>query len=129
MAEKGGQPGVRAVFDTNILIDFLNGWEAARAELDRFRDRLISPITWMEVMAGVDGETESPTRSFLSGFTQIPVDPSVAEVAVELRKHHRIRLPDAIIWASARAGDCLLVTRNRRDFPADDPGVRFPYGP
>jgi predicted nucleic acid-binding protein len=120
---------VRAVFDTNILIDFLNGWDEARHELDRFRERLISPITWMEVMAGADEETESATRSFLAGFSQIPLDPSVAEVAVELRKRHRIRLPDAIIWASARVGDCLLVTRNRRDFPADDPGLRFPYGP
>jgi len=34
---------------------------------------------------------------------------------------------DAIVWASARQHGCLLVTRNTRDFPADNPGVRAPY--
>ena len=33
----------------------------------------------------------------------------------------------AIVWATARAQDCLLVTRNQKDFPADEPGVRQPY--
>jgi len=35
--------------------------------------------------------------------------------------------PDAIVLASAAAESCLLVTRNTKDFPADDPRVRFPY--
>ena len=33
----------------------------------------------------------------------------------------------AIVWASARTESALLVTRNTRDFPADEPGVRLPY--
>ncbi len=37
------------------------------------------------------------------------------------------RLPDAIIWATAREASALLVTRNTKDFPADVPGVRVPY--
>jgi hypothetical protein len=38
-----------------------------------------------------------------------------------------MKLPDAIIWASAQANAMLLVTRNTKDFPATDPGVRVPY--
>jgi len=38
-----------------------------------------------------------------------------------------MRLPDAIIWASAQSQDALLVTRNARDFPANAPDVRIPY--
>jgi predicted nucleic acid-binding protein len=38
-----------------------------------------------------------------------------------------MKLPDAIIWASALARHMLLVTRNVKDFPANDPGVRMPY--
>ena len=51
----------------------------------------------------------------------------VTEQAVALRREHRIRLPDAIIWATARASGALLVTRNTKDFPANDPGIRVPY--
>ena len=38
-----------------------------------------------------------------------------------------MKLPDALVRASAQAEAALLVTRNIRDFPADDPGVRVPY--
>jgi len=34
---------------------------------------------------------------------------------------------DAIIWASAKRENALLVSRNVKDFPADSPGVRAPY--
>jgi hypothetical protein len=46
---------------------------------------------------------------------------------MDIRKKFRIRLPDAIVWATARTNGCLLVTRNARDFPAKEPGVRIPY--
>ena len=118
---------MKALFDTNILIDYLDGVEAARQEIGRFTERWISPITWMEVMVGVESGQEETVRTFLARFGQVPIDEAVAELAVSLRREHRIRLPDAIVWASARLGDALLVTRNTRDFPADDPGVRVPY--
>lgn len=39
-----------AVFDTNIIIDALNGVAAADAEYSRYERVLISRITWMEVL-------------------------------------------------------------------------------
>lgn len=118
---------MNALLDTNILIDYLNGLEAARDEINLYRGPCISPVTWMEVMVGVsDGEAAS-VRRFLSGFQQIPIDAAVAEIAVTLRRDHRMRLPDAIIWASAQHIDALLVTRNTKDFPDHHPGVRVPY--
>jgi predicted nucleic acid-binding protein len=57
----------------------------------------------------------------------VPVDEQIAERAVGLRRVYRIRLPDAIIWATAQVHAMLLVTRNTKDYPADDPGVRAPY--
>lgn len=119
---------MKALFDTNILIDFLNGRREARQELDRYEDRAISIVTWMEVMVGANQATAVGTRAFLDEFEVINLDAAVAERAVELRRTHRIKLPDAIIWASARLQDRLLVTRDISDFPADDPGVRMPYG-
>ena len=117
-----------ALIDTNVLIDYLAGIEATRDELSRHNDPAISAITWMEVMVGAAGDRESARlRWFLSGFTRVPIDDEVSELAVAIRREHRLRLPDAIIWASARRSGRILVTRNTKDFPAGDPGVRVPY--
>jgi hypothetical protein len=118
---------VKALFDTNILIDFLRGVQAARDELGRYQDRAISVVTWMEVMAGVPMAAERGTRAFLDGFVLVGLDDRVAERAVALRRSHRLKLPDAVVWASAQVRSMLLVTRDTRGFPADDPGVRMPY--
>ena len=118
---------MQAVFDTNILIDYLSGNEAARDELSRYDRPLISPITWMEVMVGARPPEASAVRAFLERFRQIPIDGNIAERAVTLRREHSLRLPDAIIWASALTRDALLVSRDTRVFPEKHPGIRNPY--
>ena len=118
---------VKALFDTNILIDYLNGIEAARGEIARYEAKAISIVSWMEVMVGAEPEVEAATRAFLDGFEVLPLDGAVAARAVALRRDHRIKLPDAIVWASAQDQAALLVTRNSKDFPPNDPGVRMPY--
>jgi len=81
----------------------------------------------MEVILGAQEDEEQPIRGFLQRFSQVPLDTTVAKRAVAIRRIQRMRLPDAIIWASAQSQDALLVTRNTRDFPADAPDVRIPY--
>ena len=118
---------VKALFDTNILLDHIKGIEAAWIELSRYEDRAISIITVIEVLVGTNASTESAERALLDAFAVVPVDSAVAEETAILRRRHRMKLPDAVIWASARTQGRLLVTRNTKDFPGDDPGVRLPY--
>ena len=115
------------LFDTNILIDYLRGVPQARAECDRHADRAVSIVSWMEVMAGSTAANEADARSFLLNFSTLPLGAEVAERAFLLRRNNRIKLPDAIVQATAEAVGRLLVTRNTRDFPAGTPGVRIPY--
>jgi hypothetical protein len=119
---------MKALFDTSILIDYLNGIAEAQTELERYHQRSISLVTWMEVLVGSrDAEDDRILRRFLGAFELAPIDLEVSERSVALRRTHGMRLPDAIIWASAQRQNALLVTRNTRDFPADAPGVRIPY--
>ncbi len=118
---------VKALFDTNILVDYLNAVPETRTELQRYTEKAVSIITWMEVMVGASHDLEIATRNFLSGFDVVAVDEQIAERAVSLRRSHRIKLPDAVIWATAQAYAMLLVTRNTKDFPDGDPGIRAPY--
>jgi hypothetical protein len=115
------------LFDTCILIDYLRGIPQARAECDRRADRAISIITWMEVMAGSTAANRDDTRSFLLNFVSLPLTPEVAESAVAIRIAKKLKLPDAIIQATAEVDGRVLITRNTRDFPVGTAGVHIPY--
>jgi predicted nucleic acid-binding protein len=122
-----GCQAVNAVFDTNIVIDALNGIAAADAEYSQYDRVSISRITWMEVLVGVQDDNDQ-VRDFLeTQFDILPLDLTVAERAVQLRRTYRFRLPDAIIWATAQANGAVLVTRNVNDIHADWDGIRVPY--
>jgi len=118
---------VKPLFDTNVLIDYLNGIAEADRELSRYASKAISVITWMEVLAGTSPADEAAVRAWLLSFDILPLDDTIAERAVAIRKTRRIRLPDAIIWATAHVHSLLLVSRNTKDFPQAEPGVRMPY--
>jgi len=120
------------LFDTNILIDYLSCRPQARIEMDAQSDRAISIVTWMEILAGTTAEDEGKTRAFLFNFQTLPLTPDVAERAVEIRRagikqDRKIKLPDAIVQATAQISGRVLCTRNTRDFPEGTPGVRVPY--
>jgi len=119
---------VKAVFDTNILVDYLNGVEAAKTELALHSVRLVSVITFIEVMVGCkDAEEQKTLRSFLATFEILDVSVQIAEEAVSLRRRLRLKIPDAIVYATARTQGCMLVSRNTKELKQDWPDVRVPY--
>lgn len=115
------------LFDTCILIDYLRGFSKARLELDRYSDRAISVITWIEVMAGATAGNEADLRDFVLNFYAIPITPQVAERAAAIRRKRGPKLPDAIILATAESAGRILITRNTRDFSVRSRGIRVPY--
>ena len=119
---------VSELFDTNILIDHLNGIAKATRELKRSSGPAISMITWIEVMTGASSAAEEMVlRSFLLNFECLPVSSAVAERAAQVRRQMKIKMPDAIILATAEVAGRELVTRNVKDFPGGMRGVRVPY--
>jgi predicted nucleic acid-binding protein len=114
-------------FDSNILIDSLNGIDAARAEIDRADRPWISRVTWIEVLSKEPGATLPVIERFLGGFSVDELDTRIAAHAAALRRERpRLRLADAVILASAQVNHRILVTRNIKDFPANMPGIRVP---
>jgi predicted nucleic acid-binding protein len=99
---------VKAVIDTNILVDYLRGIPQAKVELALYESLAISVVSWMDVMAGTTPQTESASRAFLETFDLLQIDAKVAECAVQIRKSRRIKLPNAIIWATAEVHQTRL---------------------
>jgi predicted nucleic acid-binding protein len=117
-----------AVFDSNIVIDFLNGVEQARIEIAMYKKAYISPITWVEAQVKAPLGLEEGTRQAIdSNFERLELDERTLLVGLELRRNMRLKLPDALILASARVNGWLLVSRNTKDFPTSMLGVRVPY--
>ena len=119
--------GMKAVFDSNILIDFLLGEKKAKAEFSNYEEKHISIITWMEVLVGSSEDQKSSTLDFLNTFKTIDIDRSIAWEAISLRKKYKLKLPDAIVFGSATKLGLVLVTRNTKDFKKEWPGIRIPY--
>jgi predicted nucleic acid-binding protein len=118
---------MNAVLDSNILIDYLKAIPQGLVEVDRYAQVSISLITWMEIMAGAKTADVQATRRALLAFTCLPISQQVAERAFVNRRDRKLKLPDAIILATAQVAGLLLVTRNTRDFSAGDPQIRIPY--
>ncbi len=114
-------------FDSNILIDSLNGNDFARSEIARVDRPWISRVTWVEVLSKERGGTLPVIERFLAGFSIDELDNRIAAHAAALRRERsRLKLADAVILASAQANHRILVTRNIKDFPANMPGIRIP---
>lgn len=89
--------------------------ETAVRELIPKRHRLhVSVVTRAELVAGNSG-TDTIT-ALLAPFREIGVDRAVAERAGRIRREAGVRLPDALIAATALERGLALVTRNRADF-------------
>lgn len=78
-------------------------------------------------MAGTKQDDEAAIRRVLAGFDIVQLTSAIAEQAAIIRRERRIKLPDAMIQATAQISELLLVTRNTKDFPESIGGVRNPY--
>lgn len=103
----------KVLFDTDVLIDHLR--DPKRKIPSTFTDAAYSSVTRAELYSGSEGDEDIVDR-LLDHFQEIPVDRAIAEEAGRIRRITGVRLPDALIAASAIVTKRRLVTRNLRDF-------------
>ena len=109
--------GNSALLDSNIII-YLSKNELLFTVFDKFDKLLISVISYMEVLGFKfrNNEEENFVRELIELFEVQFIDQDIAEKVIEIRRQNRIRLPDAIIAATAAVDNLCLVTRNIEDF-------------
>jgi predicted nucleic acid-binding protein len=124
-----------ALFDTNVLIDYLKGKPEATSLLDRcLKEGQIltcSLITNVELLSGARQGEEKVLQDFLGAFDRIGLDDNIAEAAGRYmglyRNSHGINTVDAVIAASALVRGAVLYTLSERHFPMNDIKVIKPY--
>ena len=106
------------LIDTNILI-YLSKKEIAFEKAFSPSDKLfMSVITYMEVLGYRFANKEE--KYFIEGLCKhiphIGLDSVIVEKVIQIKQKHKIKLPDAIILATAVIGELDLVTVNVKDF-------------
>lgn len=102
----------RVLVDSDVLVDHLRG----HRRLLRGTDELhVSTITRAELFSGAATE-ERRIRRLLEAMVDLAVDAPIAERAGRIRRTTHLRLPDALIAATALEHRLTLITRNLRDF-------------
>ena len=125
-----GRGGLSLLLDSVILIDHFNGHAEATRYLARIGgEAAISVITRAEVLVGFGpGGMAAAAAGLLDRFPTLGIDRPVADLAAQLRREHRWKMPDAFQAALASYHSLTLATRNTRDFPPDRHAfVTVPY--
>jgi len=95
----------RFLLDSNVLIDTLNHKLNLLAFLDNFPDCeiCINLVVEIEVLAkpGMGEQEEADARALLDSLKWAEIDKGTREIAIQIRRAKELRLPDALIAASA----------------------------
>ena len=109
------------MFDTNIFIYHFNN-QLTESGTALLREGIAgngaySVITRIEVLGYRQSESaESQAKQLLSKLVELPLTSEIAERTIAIRKNLRIKIPDAIIAATALEYSLQLVSRNEEDF-------------
>jgi hypothetical protein len=92
-----------------------------------YDDLFVSVVAYMEVFGYRDlgGEEELALKELLKQTPILQTDMEIANYVVAYRRQRRIKLPDAIILATARTLGADLMTKNTDDFRGIDEAVRL----
>ena len=115
--------GIKYLWDTNTAIYYLQqqfppGAEKFIDDLIKDEQPVISAITEIELLCWKTATEEDLEllNNFINDAFVIELEQAIKIKTAGLRKNHNIKLPDAIIAATALVYDLTLLSRNVADF-------------
>ncbi len=111
--------GIEYLLDTNILIGLLERHPETVTLIHGHRVTVgqcaYSAITRMELLGypGLTAGDEATIQALLARMAYLPVTLDIEDRAIAIRRRHRIKLPDAIIAATAKVHHLKLLTLDK----------------
>lgn len=110
------KPTLHCLLDTNVVIGLLQSQKASVALVQsahcQLAEMAVSQITRLELL-GFPGITDEQIRAiedFLANIQSLPITSKVEDQVISLRQSRKIKLPDAIVAATALAHGLQLLT-------------------
>lgn len=109
------------LLDTNTVIDYLGAKlpVSAMTGMSSIIDAgpVISVINKIELLGfSTDPATYTLLTDFVQAATVLDLTAPIVDLTIDLRRKYSIKLPDAIIAATALFHDRKLLSRNLKDF-------------
>jgi predicted nucleic acid-binding protein len=118
----------RYVLDTTTAIDLFKGLEAVRPIKEKLRDAevYVSVITRIEMLAfpRISPELERHIYLFLKSVKIIPLNKTVERYTILIRRDKSLKIPDAIIAASALSVGAVIISRDDHLLSLNWPGLQ-----
>ena len=113
------------IFDTNVLVYLSKYILKPEKILNEATD--ISVITKIEALgySFKNAEEHKLLFAICSELKVISLTDQIAEETINLKKNYKIKLPDAIIYATALVEKVPLLTNNINDFKLISRGVKL----
>jgi hypothetical protein len=114
--------GQKYLIDTNVAIEYLGESipDSVLNKLDEIFDGhfYISVINKIELLgfAGITNNEELKFKELIKASNVLGLSDEVVNRTIAIRKQHKIKLPDAIIIATAFENQLILITQNTKDF-------------
>jgi predicted nucleic acid-binding protein len=101
------------LLDTNIILYLLGGRLAEPLPEGNY---YVSVVTEIELLSypDIDTQTEQKIRDFLAQLTLTDLDEPIKTKAIQLRRQYTLKLPDAIIAATALTLNVPLFSNDLR---------------
>jgi predicted nucleic acid-binding protein len=105
--------GIDFIIDTNIFIYAMEGHPALHKMLDCVP--AISVISEIELLGkkGMSSQETFNIRQLLRGFNILGLTNGIKEIAIDLKQRYAIKVPDAIIAATAKYYEVTLITADK----------------
>jgi len=107
----------RILLDTNAIVSLLAGNRDLAEQLDNAKYVGISVVSYLEFLA-FEGLSDNDRACFTEFCGQVEIVPlahkdrELIDLILTLRSRHRLKLPDAIIGATAIFRDAMLITND-----------------
>lgn len=111
----------RYLIDTNVISDYFSASFPISGLL--FMDSVINAVPNLSVITQIellcwktDVQKEQLVKDFITDSEVLGITPDVVKQCVNIRRHKKIKTPDAIIAATAIANNYTLLSNNDKDF-------------
>ncbi len=100
------------LFDTNAFIYFFTGRKKIKDLVEKTPIIYYSPISKIELLSAshLTDENMAHINSFLSMCELIPLNAEIVNETISIRRQYNVKIPDAIIAASAKQLNVPLVS-------------------